>query len=211
MTAKQKHYEILANTVIKNLEKRHMEGYYCKSKEEALEKALSFVEDEAMVSWGGSQSIVEIGLVDALKAGNYDVIDRSTAKSDEEALDLQRKVFASDTYFLSCNAITRDGIIYNVDGVGNRVAAMIYGPKQVIIIAGMNKICLNDEEANDRVRNTAAPINAQRLHKDTPCAAHGQCGDCLRDDTICSHTVITRNSKPVGRIKVILVEETLGY
>lgn len=211
MTPKQEYHKKLANTLIKNLEKRHIDGFYCLNKEEALDKALSFLKDDAKVAWGGSMSLVEIGLIEALKNGPYNVLDRSTATNNEEALEIQRKAFFSDTYFLSTNAITMDGMLYNIDGTGNRVAAMIYGPKQIIIIAGINKICIDEEEALKRVSNVAAPINTIRLHKDTPCAKLGKCEQCLCPDTICSHTVITRNSKPAGRIKVILVDETLGY
>ena len=211
MTPTQQHNEILAQTVIKNLEKRHMEGYYCLTKEEALDKALSFLQDGATVSWGGSMSLEEIGLTQALHKGTYNVIDRSTATNVDEAFALQRQAFFSDAYFLSCNAITMDGMLYNVDGIGNRVAAMIYGPKEVIIIAGINKVCLDGDEAHKRIRNVAAPINTHRLNKNTPCTKLGKCAECLTPDTICSHTVVTRNSKPTGRIKVILVGESLGY
>lgn len=211
MTPKQQHHEILAETVIKNLEKRHMAGYYCLTKKEALDKALSFLQDDATVSWGGSMSLEEIGLLDVLRQGPYQVLDRSTAATPEEALELQRQAFFSDSYFLSCNAITLDGMLYNVDGAGNRVAAMIYGPKEVIVIAGINKVCLDEQEALKRIRNVAAPLNTHRLNKNTPCTKIGKCGECLVSDSICSHTVITRNSKPTGRIKVILVGEPLGY
>lgn len=211
MTPKQQYHKNLADTVIKNLKARDMDGYYCLTKQEALDKALSFLHDDAVVSWGGSMSLGEIGLLEALKKGPYNVLDRSTATTNEESLELQRKAFFSDFYFLSTNAITMDGILYNIDGTGNRVAAMIYGPKEVIIIAGINKVCLDEEEALKRISNVAAPINTLRLNKNTPCTTLGKCAQCLTPDTICSHTVITRNSKPAGRIKVILVEETLGY
>lgn len=211
MTPTQQYYKNLADTVIENLKKRDMDGFYCPGKQEALDKALSFLVDGATVAWGGSMSLVEIGLLDALKKGPYTVLDRSTASNSEETLEIQRKAFFSDSYFLSTNAITMDGKLYNIDGLGNRVAAMIYGPKEVIIIAGINKICLDEDEALKRVSNVAAPMNTLRLNKNTPCTKLGKCAQCLTPDTICSHTVITRNSKPAGRIKVILVGETLGY
>lgn len=211
MTPKQQYHRNLADTVIKNLKKRDMDGYYCLSKQEALDKALSFLHDDSTVSWGGSMSLREVGLLEALKKGPYNLIDRSTATNPEESLEIQRNAFFSDFYFLSTNAITLDGMLYNIDGMGNRIAAMIYGPKKVIIIAGINKVCLDEEEALKRVSNVAAPINTLRLKKNTPCTKLGKCTQCLTPDTICSHTVITRNSKPAGRIKIILVEETLGY
>jgi len=211
LTPTQQYYKNLADTVIENLKKRDMDGFYCPGKQEALDKALSFLVDGATVAWGGSMSLVEIGLLDALKKGPYTVLDRSTASNSEETLEIQRKAFFSDSYFLSTNAITMDGKLYNIDGLGNRVAAMIYGPKEVIIIAGINKICLDEDEALKRVSNVAAPMNTLRLNKNTPCTKLGKCAQCLTPDTICSHTVITRNSKPAGRIKVILVGETLGY
>jgi len=208
---KQQYHKNLADTVIKNLKKRGMDGFYCLTKQEALDKALSFLDDNALISWGGSMSLSEIGLLEALKKGPYKVLDRYTATTDEESLELQRKAFFSNFYFLSANAITMDGMLYNIDGAGNRVAAMIYGPKEVIIIAGINKVCLDGDEALKRIRNVAAPTNTLRLNQNTPCTKLGKCAQCLVPDTICSHTVITRNSKPAGRIKVILVGETLGY
>lgn len=211
MTPKQQYHKNLADTVIKNLKKRDMDGFYCLTKQEALDKALSFLNDDDVVSWGGSMSLAEIGLLEALKKGPYTVLDRSTATNKEENLEIQRKAFFSDAYFLSTNAITMDGMLYNIDGMGNRVAAMIFGPKEVIIIAGINKICLDEDEALKRVSNVAAPMNTLRLNQNTPCTKLGKCAQCLTPDTICSHTVITRNSKPAGRIKVILVGETLGY
>lgn len=215
LTPTQQYYDVLAKKVIAGLEKRHMEGYYCASKEEALEKALSFLPkdhpEDTTVSWGGSVSLTELGLIPALKDQNYDLIDRDSVNSAEDKLEIQRQAFFSDFYFLSTNAITRDGVLYNADGIGNRVAAMIYGPKEVIVIAGMNKVCLDKEEAYKRIRNVAAPINALRLSLKTPCVKTGTCGECLVDHTICSHIVETRNSRPAGRIKVILVGESLGY
>lgn len=211
MTPKKQYYEAKANTIITNLNKRHIDGYYCATKEEAVSKALSFLHEGATISWGGSMSLEEVGLIKALQNGNYNLLDRSTARNPIEVEKIYRESFFSDFYFMSTNAITMNGILYNVDGTGNRVAAMIYGPKEVIIIAGMNKVCLDEDEAQKRVRNVAAPINTQRLNKNTPCTKIGKCTECLVDDCICMHTVITRNSKPKDRIKVILVGEELGY
>lgn len=211
MTPKKQYYEAISKSIISNLKKRNMEGYYCSTKEEAVTKALSFLHDGATVSWGGSMTLDECGIIDALKAGKYNLLDRATAKTSDEIEKIYRDVFFSDFYFTSTNAITSDGILYNIDGNGNRVAAMIFGPKEVIIVTGMNKVCTDEESAHKRVRNLAAPINTQRLQKNTPCVKTGKCHECLGSESICAQLVTTRNSRIPGRIKVILVGEELGY
>ena len=205
------YYERTAEIIIKHLAKRHITGYYVATKEEAVQKALSLLEDNQQISWGGSMTLSEIGLISALeKAGCYHLLDRSKVPA-QEVEALYRRAFLTDTYFMSTNAITLDGKLINIDGTGNRVAALIYGPKQVIIIAGMNKVAKDETEALSRIHNVACPKNAIRLNKQTPCSITGACQDCLSPDCICMQTVITRNSKPEGRIKVILVGESLGY
>ena len=211
MTPRKKYYEAAAATLIKNLEKRGMEAYYVDNSEEALQKALSLTAPGSSVSWGGSMTITDMGLIDALKAGDYVVLDRTVPKTDEEKREFFGKVNMCDFYFMSSNAITMDGELLNIDGIGNRVASLIFGPSNVIIVAGMNKVVDNIESAVDRARNTAAPINTMRLDRKTPCTQTGRCMDCMSPDCICNQFVVTRRSAPAGRIKVILVGEELGY
>ena len=202
MSPKKKFYETAAETLIKNLNKRGMEGYYVDNGKEAVEKALSLTTPGSSVSWGGSMTITDIGLIDALKAGDYTVLDRTVPKTDEEKREFFGKVNMCDYYFMSTNAITMDGELLNIDGTGNRVASLIFGPANVVIVAGMNKVVDNVDTALDRARNTAAPMNTIRLDRSTPCTKTGRCMDCMSPECICS---------PVGRIKVILVGEELGY
>lgn len=208
---KQQAYETLAGTVIKALEKRGMEGHYYPTGKECLEAILAMIPHNSTVAWGGSESIKEIGLLDAIKNGPYEAIDRATATSYEESRALFAKAVISDYYLMSTNAITQDGILVNIDGAGNRVACMIHGPENIIMVVGMNKMTTNTGEAIDRVHSKAAPPNVKRLNKQTPCNATGICGDCLSPDCICAHTVITRFCRQKNRIKVFLVGEDLGY
>lgn len=212
MNPKQEFYETQAKTIIQHLEKRRMKGYYCPTKEDAVKTAMSLTAANTIVSFGGSMTIFETGIMDALKSrADIRLIDRSLAKTPEEAKQAYRDSFSADTYFMSTNAITLDGQLVNIDGNGNRVAALIYGPDQVLVVAGMNKIVSNAEDGIRRVHNIASPPNCIRLGKHTPCAATGICAQCLGDDCICSQTVITRRSHIAGRIKVLLVGEELGY
>lgn len=203
--------ELLAATVIKNLAKRNMEGYYCATKEEALQKALELIPETDVVTWGGSVTIDEVGLLVAVK-GRNPVIDRDTAKSLEEKVEMMRKGLTCDTFLMSTNAMSEDGILVNIDGNGNRVASLIFGPKQVIIIAGVNKITKDLDSAIARARGTAAPVNAQRFDGiRVPCAKTGVCANCNSVDCMCCQVVVTRHSRQAGRIKVILVGESLGF
>lgn len=211
MSAKKQHYENLADSMIEKFNVRGIEGYYCDNKEEALAMAKRFLTPGSCVSWGGSETLKEIGLIDELKRSDYVLYDRSTAKTEEEQREMYSKIVGSDYFFMSSNAITLDGELVNIDGSGNRVACLIYGPKNVIIIAGMNKITPDVESAIARVRNIASPPNTIRLNKKTPCAKYGKCGDCLSEDCICCQVVVTRKSRIQNRIKVILVGEELGY
>lgn len=212
MTVKEQYNETLANTIIANLKKRQMEGFYCATKEEAKNKALSFVAEGATVAFGGSMSLGESGIMDELRSRNaIHLIDRDKAKTPEETTQMYRDAFSANTYFMSTNAITQDGELINIDGNGNRVAALIYGPDQVIIIAGLNKVVPNIDDGIRRVRNSATPPNCIRLNRKTPCAATGKCADCLSPECICNQVVVTRRSGNPDRIKVILVGESLGY
>ena len=198
-------------TVVKNLQRRGFDAYYCADKEAALAKALELIPETDVVAWGGSLTLAEVGLLDAVKKRNP-VIDRDTAKNAEEKTELMRKALLCDTFIMSSNAITSDGQLINIDGNGNRVAALIFGPKQVVVIAGVNKIAGSFEAAMDRARNIAAPVNAQRFAGlATPCAKTGLCADCQSPDSICAQFVVTRRCRTKGRIKVILVGESLGF
>ncbi|HKL80429.1 MAG TPA: lactate utilization protein [Mobilitalea sp.] len=211
MSAKTTNYENLADTLIEKFNKRGIEGYYCEDSKEALLMAKRFLTPGCSISWGGSETLNEIGLLDELKSSDYILYDRHTARSPEESSQMYSKIVTADYYFMSSNAITLDGQLVNIDGNGNRVACLITGPKNVIIIAGMNKIVLDVNTGIERVRNMAAPPNNVRLNHKTPCAEIGKCTNCLVDDCICCEIVITRKSKLPGRIKVILVGEELGY
>ena len=211
MSPKEIANQNLANTMIKNMAKKNLEGYYCATSAEAVEKALSLMPEGASVTWGGSMTLTECGLMDALKTANYEIIDRDTAKTPEEARVMYSKQVMADYYLMSTNAITIGGELVNIDGRANRVSCLCWGPQNVIIIAGMNKVCSDVESAIQRVRNFAAPPNCVRLNKNTPCAQTGKCGDCYSQESICSQFLVTRRSSTPNRIKVILVGEELGY
>lgn len=206
-----KRNELVAHRVIKMLQARHHEAYYAADKDAALRLALSLIPEGSVIGWGGGRSIQEIGLKDAVRVGNFYVIDRDKAKTAEERKTVEHQALSADVFLMGTNAITEDGQLVNMDGNGNRVAALCYGPESVIVIAGINKLAPDLETAISRVRHTAAPINAQRFPGKAPCRQFGACGDCHNDDCICSQLVITRNSMVTGRIKVILVGEALGF
>lgn len=211
MSIQKDFYEKQAHTLIKQLEKRHMNGYYCSTKEEALSLALSMMPEGSSISWGGSETIKEVGLLDALYEKNaYTLYDRDKAAPDERDEILRRSYFA-DFYLMSSNAITLEGELINIDGNGNRISALIFGPKKVIMLVGMNKVVPNVEAGMGRIKNVASPQNAIRLNRQTPCGIAGTCNNCLSPDCMCMHTVITRNSRESDRIHVILVGESLGY
>ena len=210
MTPKQMSYKNTAETVIKEFAKRGIEAYYCEDSKAAVEQVLSMMEENSVVASGGSMTLEESGIMDAVKGGNYTYIDRSVAKTPEEARVIYGKTVMADYYLMSSNAVTLDGQLVNIDGNGNRVACLITGPKQVIVVAGMNKLVTNVEEGINRVHNMAAPPNGMRLGLETPCAKIGKCADCLSKQSMCSQVVITRMCKN-DRIKVVLVGEELGF
>ncbi|MBQ6163634.1 MAG: lactate utilization protein [Clostridia bacterium] len=203
-----KRNKLLAQKVVKGLESRNMTGFYAADREEALKIALEQIPEGASVSMGGAMSAHEIGLVDALKKGNYNFIDRD-AYTDKRAAMLA--AYDADVFLASANAMTEDGEIVNIDGNANRVSAIANGPKKVLLIVGMNKICSDIDGAMKRARNVAAPINAQRFGLDTPCAKTGACMNCKSPDTICCQFLITRFSRHPGRICVVLVNDELGF
>ena len=209
MTVKEMRDSLRGEQVVKALISRNLESFLVCTIEEALKKALELIPEGSSVGWGGSASIEEIGLKEAIKNGKYKVVDREEGSSQEEAEKLMRDIFFCDYFLASSNAVSEDGVLVNVDGNSNRVAAICYGPKHVIMIIGMNKVVKSVEDAMSRARNTAAPLNAQRFDIDTPCKKTGCCYDCKKPDTVCCQILITRYSRHVGRIKVILVNDEL--
>ena len=201
----------VANRVVKNLESRNMEAYFVKTKEEALKKALELIPEGSSISWGGTASAKEIGLLDAVHEGNYEVYDREEAQTPELKNEIAHKALDCDFFIGSTNALAENGVMINIDGNANRVAAFAFGPKNVLLIVGMNKVVKSEEDAMSRARNEAAPINAQRFGLDTPCSKNGMCYDCKSPDCICCQILITRYSRAAKRIKVILVDENLGF
>ena len=198
--------------LVKALQKRFFEAVYCENAEQAVETALSLIPAADKLAFGGSATLGETGLIEALRRRGNPIIDRETARSPEERLALTRQALLCDTYLMSANAISADGQLVNIDGNGNRVAALCYGPKNVIVIAGMNKVAPTLQSAVLRARNTAAPQNSMRFESESrPCFLTGKCADCLSPDTICAQMVITRVCRPAGRIKVILVGQALGF
>ncbi len=203
-----KRNELLAQKVIKGLQSRNMSGYYAANREEALKIALDLIPEGSSATMGGSVSAVEIGLVKALKEGNYNFNDRNEI-ADKRAAMLA--AYDADFFLSSCNAITDDGVMINIDGNANRVSAIAQGPKKVIFIVGMNKVCSDVDSAMKRARNVAAVANVQRFGLSTPCSKLGVCMDCKSPDTICCQFLITRFSRHEGRIHVILVNDNLGF
>ena len=202
---------LLAERVIRGLESRNMEGYYAETKEEALKKALEIIPEGASIGWGGSMSVKEIGLREAISNGKYKLFNRDACATREEKKAVELAAFGADFFLCSSNAITEDGVLVNIDGYANRIAAIAYGPENVLMIVGMNKVAKDIDAAVARARNVAAPTNTQRFDLTTPCKKTGYCADCKAKDTICCEFLITRFSRQPGRIKVILVGETLGY
>lgn len=199
--------EKLAQVVIKGLKSRNMSGYYAASREDAVKQALELIGEGSTVTMGGCQSAHEIGLIKALEDGNYNYIDRAKLSPREGLM----AAYDSDVFLSSANAITSDGIMVNIDGNSNRVSCIAQGPRKVVFIVGMNKVCSDLDEAMKRARNVAAPANAQRFDVKTPCKETGKCFDCKSPDTICCQFLITRYSRHAGRIHVILVNDTLGF
>lgn len=206
----KKLFDIKGPKVADALNKRHFEAYYLSDKEDAVRKILELIPKNHSVAWGGTMTMDQLGLKDKLINAGYSLIDRDAAKSPEEREELMHKALCCGSFIMSSNAITEDGQLFNIDGKGNRLAALLYGPENVIIIAGMNKVVQDMDAAYKRVRGYAAPANAQRFDIDTPCKKIGECADCLSGSTICAQFVQTRICKPAGRIKVVLIGEELG-
>ena len=204
-------YRKKGEMLVKNLQARHFEAYYCDNIEDARKKALSLIPEKSTVGWGGAASARQIGLFDAIHAGNYTAIDRDLLSTPEEKEKAARACLKADVFITGANAISLDGQMVNIDGTGNRVAAIIYGPASVVVIAGMNKVQDTLEAAVQRARTVAAPINTQRFPGESPCRKNGVCADCKSNDCICNQIVITRHCRPVGRIKFIIVGQDLVF
>ena len=204
-------YDKLGPKVVKALENRRFNAWYFPEPAEAAEKVLSLIPKTDVVSWGGSLTIKSLNLTQMVIDRDYKVIDRDKADNAEKKMELQRSALFCDTFLTGTNAISEDGQLVNIDAFGNRVAAMIFGPRQVIVVAGMNKIRKTLDTAMARARTIAAPANVQRFSSyKTPCNETGSCADCVSPDSICSFIVTTRLCKPQGRIKVILIGKDLG-
>lgn len=210
-TPKQLYYQKRGLALVNKLRQRHFDAYYCDTAAQALQQALALIPQGASIGWGGATSAQQIGLMDGVKGGNYIVYDREIATSLQMRNEIAASCLTADWFLTGANAISEQGQLVNIDGIGNRVAAIVYGPKNVLVIAGMNKVCPSLEAAVKRARTVAAPTNQQRFLGNTPCTQTGSCADCLSEDCICNQILITRNCRPAGRIKVILVGEELGF
>jgi len=208
---KQSWYELVGTKIVESFKRRHFDAYYCATSAEAVKKILSLIPKTDVVSWGGSTTLTTLGVQKAVKDNGYKVIDRATAKTPQEKTEITRQALLCDTFLMSTNAFTQDGELFNIDGNGNRLGALVYGPKSVIAVTGMNKMTKSLADAVDRVRSFAAPMNHQRIPGTTPCTETGLCGDCKSTDCICAQMVTTRLCRPAGRIKIILVGEDLGF
>lgn len=209
-TPMEKLYDTLGPAVVTALEKRHFDAYYCQTRAEAVQKVLELVPETDVVGWGGSATLEELGILDIMRERNP-VIDRDAAKSPEERMEMMRKALISDTFLMSSNAISADGQLYNIDGNGSRLAALVFGPKSVVVVAGINKVTKTIEDAEARTRNLASPANALRFDIPTPCCTTGNCSDCLSTSSICATMIRTRICRPAGKIKVVLVGDNLGF
>ena len=212
MTPKEQRNQLLAQRIIKNLHRRNMTAFYCPTTEAAISQVQQLIPDGSTVTWGGSMTIRDMGIPQALhQRSSLNVLDRDLAADAAAAADIYLKAFSADVYLTSANAISEDGVIVNIDGNGNRVAAISWGPKKVIFIVGLNKVAQTAEAALARARSTASPINAQRFDINTPCHSDGVCHNCNSPESVCSYIHILRNSRQPGRHVVVLVGEDLGY
>jgi len=210
-TLAEQRYSKLGNVIVKALKARSFDAFYFDETSQAADKIVSLIPKEHQVSWGGSKTMLDLGIQERLLKEGYNLLDRDKAATPEERQEMMRRALLCDTFLSGTNAISEDGLLVNIDGIGNRAAAIVFGPKQVIIAAGMNKIAKTYEDAIFRARTIAAPLNIGRFpNLKTPCNETGTCADCLSSDTICSQFVTTRFCKPAGRIKVILIGKDLG-
>ena len=210
MTPTEMRNKRLGQKVVENLKRRNFVACYLPSAKDAVGKVMELIPEGSSVTWGGSMTIRDIGLTEHLKGGNYHVIDRDTATTAEEQTACYRQAFSCDYYLSSVNGMSEDGVLVNIDGNGNRVAAITWGPKKVIFVIGLNKVAQTVESALARARSTASPVNAARFDINTPCQMDGVCHNCKSPDSICNYVHFLRNS-PKGRHLVVLVGEDLGY
>lgn len=206
----KKYYAKRGEILVRNLKSRHFEAYYCDTKEQALVKAMELIPHGASVGWGGALACQQIGLMDAVRSGNYRAIDRDLCKTPEERDRTYKDCILADVFLTGANALSLDGQMVNIDGTGNRLAAICYGPGIILVVAGMNKVEDSLDEAVNRARTVAAPLNKQRFPNQTPCEVTGSCADCKAEGCICNQILVTRHCRPAGRIKFILVGEDLG-
>ena len=209
--ATRMYYDKRGAELVKNLQKRHFEAYYCPTKEEALAQVMALLPEGSTVGWGGAVSAAQVGVQAAVHAGNYNVIDRDQFSDPAEKNRCMRECFNADYFITGANALSMDGQMVNIDGNGNRVGMIVYGPKHIVVVAGMNKVCPTLEDAVTRARTVAAPMNQQRFGLPNPCTVTGSCADCLCESSICNQILVTRHCKPAGRIKFVLVGEELGF
>lgn len=206
------HNENKIQRAIKALEENNMNGYLVNSKDELINKIKDLVKEGSKVCCGGSMTLFETGVIDHLRSGRYDFLDRyKEGLTRDEIISIYKAAFSADVFFTSSNAVTLEGELYNVDGNGNRVAAMLYGPEKVIVVCGVNKIVEDLDAAINRVRECAAPINAKRLNRNTPCAKVGTCMNCSSNERICNEYTLIRKQGNKDRIHVIFINEELGY
>ena len=211
MTPLEERNQRLAGQIIKQLSRRHIQGFYCPTGEETVKKVLELIPDNSSVTWGGTMTVRDLGIPDALRSRKtLEVLDRDLVETPEEKQAMYLRAFSTDVYLTSANAISEDGVIVNIDGNGNRVAAITWGPKKVIFVIGLNKVAQTVEAALSRARGTASPINASRFDIKTPCQVDGTCHNCNSTESICNYIHFLRNS-PKGRHVVVLVGDNLGY
>ncbi len=203
--------QLKITTVMKNMEKRGFQSHYCETKEDAAKMALSLIQDNQLVSWGGSATINQLGIKDALKERTVTIIDPYATNDLLESTERKRQSLLADVFLMSSNAVTMEGELVNIDGTSNRVAALCFGPRKVIVIIGSNKIVATREDALSRAEESAAIPNAVRLNRNTPCTVTGFCSHCLSKDCICCNVVMTRYCSTPGRIEVIFVNDSLGF
>lgn len=210
---KKEYFTKKAAVLVKNLKSRHFDAYYCESREAALAQILDLIPEGSTVGWGGAMTAQQVGVMSALAQGARNTLqyDRDKASNPEERVKIMKQCLTADVFLTGANAISLDGQMVNIDGAGNRVAAIVYGPDSVIVVAGMNKVTDTLDDAVRRARTVAAPINKQRFPDEpTPCLATGSCADCKSEKSICNQILITRHCRPAGRIKFVLIGEELG-
>lgn len=205
-------WEKTAASVIKKLGRNNIEGHWAPTSADAVKLILSWMEDGDSVTWGGSETFKETGMMAALEeAGSYRMLDRALATTPYEQREMWRDRTSADWFFMSANALTLDGELVNIDGNSDRCSLLLHGPAHVVVIAGMNKLVKDVEAGVERIRTTVCPLNAERLHTQTPCELTGVCSECHAPQCMCCNIVVTRHSRHTGRIRVVLVGEELGY